>query len=234
MTADGWRKVEIENWRPPLEFLERRVRLESCPDLADEFRELVAEAACVARPRAAWSAVPVQSVPSAQADREGGQVRCGGVEFRSPMLAHNLSNTGTAFPYIATCGDEIDKRFPSLDDPLAEYWLDEIKSAALYAAYDLLREEIRSTGGTGQLNSMNPGSGNAMLWPLSQQVPLFRILGEDASNWAGVKLGDSLLMKPNKSVSGLFFFGADGFVSCAYCERDGCPNRRAPCGMTEL
>lgn len=225
MNANEWNKVEVEagTWQPDLAALDRQVRMESCPDLADEFHALVAEAALVAHPRAVWKTAPVRYA-------EGEEVSCGGVDFRSAMLARNLSATAEAFPYLATCGNEIDRRFPDPGDPLAEYWLDQIKTAALYAVYDLLREKIRSTGGKGQLNAMNPGSGNARLWPLTQQVPLFRLIGDEASSWAGVALGDTLLMKPNKSVSGVFFFGADDYVSCTYCERAVCPNRRAAYG----
>ncbi|GAB1484661.1 hypothetical protein MASR2M78_34790 [Treponema sp.] len=141
------------------------------------------------------------------------------------MLAKNLAAEKEAFPYIASCGPEIDE--VPVGDPLAVFWLDEIKALALDAVHDEMREIVRPHLPSGRLNSMNPGSGAATLWPLQEQKPLFHLIGEEAQKWVGVKLTDTCLMHPNKSVSGMFFFGAEDFVSCAYCDRLDCIGRRA-------
>ena len=44
----------------------------------------------------------------------------------------------------------------------------------------------------------------------------------------GVRLTDSFLMVPNKSVSGIFFPAEVTFTSCQLCQRGVCPGRRAP------
>ncbi len=64
-------------------------------------------------------------------------------------------------------------------------------------------------------------------WPIQQQVPLFKLLGETEST-VGVKLTDSLLMVPTKSVSGIRFGAETSFESCMLCPRPVCQNRRAP------
>ena len=73
--------------------------------------------------------------------------------------------------------------------------------------------------------SLNPGSGNVDIWPIEQMIPLFSLL--DQGNPVGVSLSESALMIPNKSIAGVIFFspGTD-YESCAYCERERCPDRR--------
>ena len=73
---------------------------------------------------------------------------------------------------------------------------------------------------------MNPGSAEVGVWPLAQQRPLFRLLG-DPKAAIGVVLTESLLMIPNKSVSGVLFPSRAGWVSCQVCSRSGCVGRRA-------
>jgi hypothetical protein len=73
---------------------------------------------------------------------------------------------------------------------------------------------------------MNPGSGDRNVWPIAQQRPLFSLFG-DAEALIGVRLTDSFLMVPNKTVSGLFFPTEVPFESCQLCTRPDCPRRRA-------
>jgi hypothetical protein len=72
--------------------------------------------------------------------------------------------------------------------------------------------------------AMNPGS--LADWPIHEQRPLFRLIG-DTESAIGVRLQPSLLMWPTKSVSSIFFPTSSDFVSCQLCPRQGCPNRRA-------
>ena len=44
----------------------------------------------------------------------------------------------------------------------------------------------------------------------------------------GVRLTESCLMIPNKSLSGLLFPSEFGYENCAVCPREGCRGRRAP------
>jgi hypothetical protein len=102
-----------------------------------------------------------------------------------------------------------------------------LKELALGAARVLLLEHLGASYGATGLSSMNPGSGNARLWPLGQQRPLFNLLG-DVEQAIGVRLTPSLLMHPNKSVSGIFFPSEVHFESCQLCTREDCPRRRTP------
>jgi len=216
------RTLQVDGWILPFDLLARTVRLDLCPDCEADLRALASAAQKLAKPRAAWRITTSVEFLDAQ------RIRCGSVEFRSAMLVKNLGSATELRPYVATCGPELDTLAGSLDDPLSEYWLDVIKALALDAAFEKLRKEVLASGGEGRLSSMNPGSGDLTLWPIQEQVPLFELLGPEAKTWTGVELTDSCLMHPNKSLSGVFFYGADDFESCAYCERLDCPGRRAP------
>jgi hypothetical protein len=75
--------------------------------------------------------------------------------------------------------------------------------------------------------AMHPGSGDADVWPIEQQVELFSILG-DVEALIGVKLTDSMLMIPTMSVSGVIFPTETEFETCQVCHREDCPRRKAP------
>jgi hypothetical protein len=220
--------VAAPGWQLPFKELASRVRLDLCPDCEADLRQLARAAEAVARPRAAWRRADSIAVLDTQ------RVAVSGIEFRSEMLAHNLEGSTCVWPYLASCGPELDDLAsrPDLaiifEDPLAEFWLDCMKALALDAAFEALRKAVLAQAGNDRLSTMNPGSGAATLWPIEQQRPLFQLLGHAAQEAVGVKLGDSCLMSPNKSVSGFFFHGAEDFDSCAYCERENCPGRRVP------
>ena len=75
--------------------------------------------------------------------------------------------------------------------------------------------------------TMDPGSGDADVWPIEQQKELFSVFG-DVETLIGVRLTDSMLMIPTMSVSGIVFPTETEFASCQVCHRGGCPRRTAP------
>jgi len=153
-------------------------------------------------------------------------VTFGGKVFRSRVLRANLEKVERVFPYIATCGREFDELVPTNDDFLLAYWLDTIKEAALGAATNALFSFLAKRHGVRKTSSMNPGSGPAETWPIQQQKELFAVFG-DVEGKIGVKLTDSFLMVPNKTISGIAFPTETDFVTCSLCPREVCPNRRA-------
>jgi hypothetical protein len=71
---------------------------------------------------------------------------------------------------------------------------------------------------------MSPGS--LKDWAIKNQRPLFSILG-DVEASIGVRLNESLLMTPGKSLSGIYFPTEIPFYSCQLCPQKDCPSRRA-------
>jgi len=154
-------------------------------------------------------------------------VNIGAITFTSRVLRVNLDKVERVFPYIATCGRELEKIVAATDDFMRRFWLDTIKDIALEASSKYLSNYLKRRYALGQMSSMSPGAGSQDLWPIEQQKQLFSIFG-NVEDLIGVKLTDSFLMIPNKSLSGIYFPTEIKFESCQLCPRKGCPSRRAP------
>ena len=211
------RIIEIA-FHPNVEQLRNKLGLGEDSDEAEDFVGLLNQALPLARPKAALGTAKIDSLD------ETGKVVIEGIEFHSLLLAQNLGEVHTAWPYLATCGRELYEHTQSIPDPFERFWLEEVMQQALTdvraAMLKLLADEIYE----GKVAAMGPGSLEE--WPISQQRPLFRLLG-DAPERCGVTLADTLLMLPNKSVSGIFFPNEHGYVNCRLCPKENCPNRKA-------
>lgn len=202
-----------------LESMLGHLHLKSGSNHAAEFAELLEQAKDIARPKVLYTISYIE-------EKGEDSVRFDGAEFTSRVLRANLDQAERAFPYIATCGSELDS-IDTEDDMLKQYWLDEIKTKALMAAVHHLYEHIDDRYKPGKLSTMNPGSSAADVWPIEQQEQLFSLFG-DVESLIGVRLTPSYLMVPNKTISGLLFPSEEGFESCQLCPRETCKGRRAP------
>jgi hypothetical protein len=174
----------------------------------------------IARPKAMYKVCYIYNRTEDGVDLEG-------IRFTSEVLSQNLSEVERVFPYIVTCGVELDTVAISRNDVLAGYMLDGLKELALRQAIEYLKKHLAETYGldTERMSTMNPGSGNRNVWPIGQQRQLFQLLG-DVGALVGVHLTDSFLMTPNKTVSGILFPTEVPFVSCQLCTRENCSRRR--------
>lgn len=191
------------------------------PDSPDgqTLRELVEQARQTARPKAMYK--------EAFIDGKGADtVTVEGVTFTSRMLRANLDRIERVFPFVATCGHEMDTVTLPAGDFLAEFWWDAIKAVLLRGAIRHLNEHLKQCFAMGKMSSMSPGSGDVDVWPIEQQRELFALLG-DVKGQIGVELTGSFLMKPNKTVSGICFATEVDFRSCQVCRRRDCPSRSA-------
>ena len=202
------------------EALIARARVEPGSEDAKEIERLAQVAMDAGKPKAVYSVAFVE-------DRGGDGVRIGGVTFRSNMLRANLRAVERVFPFVATCGHELDEAYPADGDLLKEFWRDMVKSCLLDAAGNYLSDHLQHRYRLGKTSVMHPGAGDASVWPIEQQKSLFALLG-DVEARIGVKLTDSFLMVPNKTVSGIRFPTEKDFRSCQVCHREGCPSRSAP------
>lgn len=185
---------------------------------SDGIDEMAAAAEKIARPKAVYRDSFIDS-------RSDDSVVIDGIAFQSRVLRVNLDPVHRVFPHVATCGTELEAWSDSFSDPLERFAADVIKEQAVRAAYAHLESHLRTTAGLGSISHMNPGS--LPDWPLPQQAPLFRLLG-DLEALVGVRLTDSFLMLPTKTVSGIFFPTETSFESCQLCSREDCRGRRAP------
>lgn len=196
-----------------------RLMIEPESDDAHDFADLVQLALKNGRPVAAYSEKFIDS-------KNDNGVVIGGVEFNSKTLRHNLDAVERVFPFVATCGVEMDKVFPPGSDILKDYWWDAIKMQLVTAARSFLQKHLSTKYRLGKTACMSPGSGDANIWPITQQRQLFSLLG-DVHGAIGVELTDTCLMIPNKTVSGLMFTSEVNFQGCEVCHRENCPGRRA-------
>ena len=96
-------------------------------------------------------------------------------------------------------------------------------------AENLLERTLLERYGIAQVSAMNPGS--LKVWSLEEQVPLFELLAPLPEK-LGVTLLPSLMMRPEYSVSGVFFQTDSKFYNCQLCPKKECPNRRTPSLVT--
>jgi len=184
----------------------------------DDIRSLAREAEAVAKPKGLYKLAAVEC-------GEDTVVQIDGVTFNSRILCVNLKEAHRVFPFLATCGVELDAWSETVADVMHRFWADKIKEAALGIAIQALGDDLAARYRPGKHAAMNPGS--LADWPVSQQKPLFALFGGAAAA-IGVRLNDSFTMSPIKSVSGLWFETEQGFQNCQLCPRGKCPNRRAP------
>lgn len=196
----------------------KRLRVREGSSHERELRSLAEEARAIARPKALYEVAFVEG-------REDEHVTLGGVRLTSHVLRVNLDGVHRAFPYLATCGVELGQWYSAQGDLLRQFWAETIAELALRAAMAAARRQVLARYRPGRLTSMSPGS--LPDWPIEQQRQLFALLG-DTQATLGVRLTDSMLMMPTKSVSGIFFPTETHFESCQLCQRPHCPGRRAP------
>jgi len=152
-------------------------------------------------------------------------VEVGGVVFHSRVLRRNLDRVHKVFPYIMTAGPALETEAVSGGDLLRQYYLEEMGNMALEGGAAWLAERLARRWEFSGLAGMDPGSLED--WPITEQPKLFSLFG-DTERLIGVRLTDSLLMIPRKSISGILFPSEEGFTSCQLCDRGSCPGRRAP------
>jgi len=201
-----------------------RLHIEPGSGDARDFKALVLAVRTLARPKALYREAFITA-------RDGDTVTIDGVTFRSRTLHANLAAAQRVFPFIATCGIEADAIPLAPGDVLQQFWLDTIKAVLLGASTTHLLDHLERRHQLGKSSSMSPGSGDADTWPIEQQKELFALLG-DVKQHIGVRLTDSFLMIPNKTVSGVRFPTEIDFRSCQVCHRTSCPSRSAPFDKT--
>jgi hypothetical protein len=197
--------------------LSKQLRIKEGTGHLEKLKKMAEKAQGVGKPKAFYRMAYID-------DRTDDRVKVNGVWLSSRVLQVNLEKAHRIFPFVATCGRELEEWSGSITDMLEKYWADAIKEAALRQAVRYVNEYLVENFRPGKLSRMNPGS--LPDWPLPEQRPLFVILGE-GPRAIGMQLTDHFLMLPIKSVSGIWFPTEESFESCGLCPRKNCPGRRA-------
>ena len=123
-----------------LEFAEvkNRLHLASDDETTNRMAEILERVREIARPKALYREAFID-------ERGEGCVKIADQTFRSRVLHSNLANVFRVFPYVATCGVEIDAYSAANEDILERYWLDGIKEILVRQAVQFLRDSLQKT-----------------------------------------------------------------------------------------
>jgi hypothetical protein len=196
----------------------RRAGLENAPDQRAFAEDLARHAEALGRPKALHLASAVRKATATS-------VVVDGVTLTSRVLRVNLDRVDRVFPFVATCGWELDRWATGRNAPLERHLADVISEVALYQALAALKERLRKEYHLTVISRMSPGSLED--WPLPEQRLLFHLLG-DTEGAVGVRLTEDLMMLPRKSISGILFGSEELFESCLLCPREECSVRLMP------
>lgn len=192
-------------------------------ELTDELMDMLQDSLKYAKPKVLFGVVQIESKSESGVTIEG-------VNIKSMLMRKNFDKTERVFPYIGTCGSELEEWSLKYEaDPVLKYLADMIKEAYLRNVTKAHVQYAKECYGiTGHFTSMNPGSVSEK-WPLSGQQELFDIFGgrDFVMMQIGVSLTQSFLLLPAKSVSGIYFTSEEQFENCQFCPLINCPQRRA-------
>lgn len=199
-----------------LEAARRRLHLKRDSDL-QALQDLVAMAQPLVEPKVLYEMCYIEEKLA-----EGVVVE--GLPLSSKVLRKNLDDIERVFPFVITIGAKFSQRLETCSDLLEKFYLDMIGNVALNQVRLEFKDHLKAEYAIEKAAFMAPGS--LPDWPIDEQKPLFRILG-DVEAAIGVKLTESLLMLPAKSVSGIYFPTETTFFSCQLCPREQCDSRKA-------
>lgn len=146
------------------------------------------------------------------------------------IIYEQLKDADAIAIFLCTAGEGIVKRSReemNAGDMLRGYIFDILGSNIVESAAELLQNELEkeaSAAGRRITDSFSPGY---CKWDVSEQHKLFRLMQD---NYCGIRLTESALMNPEKSVSGFIGIGErvkkHGYT-CGFCEMENCIFRRA-------
>lgn len=159
-------------------------------------------------------------------DTESASVAIGNIIFNTrKIILSQLKGASAAVLFLATAGPEIgisSKKQMASGDLLEGYITDVVGSEIVEAAVDLMQETLAREAGAEGLNITNRFSPGYCGWDVAEQHKLFSLIPD---NYCGIKLTESALMNPVKSVSGLIGLGREARYrpySCSRCDSKNC------------
>jgi hypothetical protein len=189
---------------------------------AERFRiiidELIEIAKPIVQPKAIYDVAFIDN-------RDADTLTMNGIKFHSRVMKINLEEVERVFPFVATCGTELEEVKIPANDAVRDFCWDAIKTYSMRAASCYLQDNLKKRYALKELSHMNPGSLES--WPVTQQEALFSLFG-DVEMFIGVRLTEGFMMYPVKSVSGIYFTTDVKWENCLLCSRENCPGRRAP------
>ncbi|MFP4166808.1 MAG: hypothetical protein ACLFUF_06530 [Opitutales bacterium] len=218
--SDG--TVILSSLPPDFDAGRLRKEMRCHPGSTDEarFEEMLACAVANGRPKGLYRPCLIEA-------RQENDVTVQGVTFSGPLLRRQLDGVHRVFPFVVTCGRELDAYAPPPGDVLENYYWGRICTAILRRAHTNLRRDLRHRFQVPRTSYISPGSGDPWLWPLEQLPRIFDLLGEIPDR-IGVEVKPTCAMIPKKTLAGFHYASATEFHTCRACHLEACPDRLAP------
>ena len=116
----------------------KKTRIRSRNEVYEEvIQELLDLINPIAKPKAVYDISRVDN-------KQGDSLDIGGVRFTSHVLRVNLDKVEKVYPYVATCGREIDEIEIPQHEIMKYYFMDQIKEIVARSALSYIQEHIRS------------------------------------------------------------------------------------------
>lgn len=164
-----------------------------------------------------------------EADEKCRTIKAGGQEFKiGKTVCNELKGSKNLAFFICTAGKTISEKSSRLlkgEDIVLGYVYDVLGSAIVEAAADKMQSYLKQKAeleGEQITNRYSPGYCN---WSVADQHKLFSLFGDGP---VGVRLTDSALMLPVKSVSGIIGIGKEvkfRDYQCTLCLSENCVYR---------
>ncbi|HOL16898.1 MAG TPA: vitamin B12 dependent-methionine synthase activation domain-containing protein [Bacillota bacterium] len=188
----------------------------------DVVLEVLTEANSLVEPKAMAGKLPVLDFAHETLTFEGGI-------FEGPLVKRALAGATEIFLAVCTIGPKLEERMKELmaSDMLKGLALDGAGTAAIRLVSQAVTNMLITAAENSGLKTGMKAQPGQEGWPIEQQRVLFSVLPAEK---IGVRLTDSCLMIPRKSVSFVLPLGKDlreDATPCDFCsKRERCPWRR--------
>jgi hypothetical protein len=155
-------------------------------------------------------------------------IRLENVDFATHKIVyHQLKHSEKIAVFVCTAGEDIShwSKHTMSEDPLKGFIADILGSVVVETAIDAVQKKLYDEMNQAGFKITNRYSPGYCGWPTSEQHKLFSILPKGI---CGIRLTDSALMLPIKSVSGFVGIGPDvnfNPYTCQLCDAANCVYR---------
>ncbi len=159
-------------------------------------------------------------------DQVSKRITIGDVTFHThAVVTKRLKRSQLVALYACTAGEEITRmasEYNNSGHAVFAYIADSLGSIIVERAMDIIHEQLKSDMNDRGLQITNRYSPGYCDWDIREQKKLFGLL---PVNFCGIRLTDSMLMQPIKSVSGVIGIGEDVTYdqhTCNFCKDVNC------------
>lgn len=153
-----------------------------------------------------------------------------GINFQiGKVVFGQVKNSESIAVFLCTAGEEIgiiSRKAMMEGDPLRGYIYDIVGSMVAEAASDIVQNELGNSAAISGNKVTNRYSPGYCGWQVAEQHKLFQLIPD---NFCGIRLTESALMDPVKSVSGIIGIGEKVKINpytCRMCDMPDCVYRK--------